>query len=203
MITDKNIIDSINRSLLEKFMNLDRRPMYRIIWSDDQYEKRFSDKWTDWYGHIMIRQEYNAVRTIKKYWYLKKPCWILEKLVFMTGQWHLKELMKELVEAQNGTYEPAFTFLDDKKLINLPVDEEITNNIIYCLQNPTKRSPLDWKKIQEVEEKEEVDYFYNKISEDERPPLFVWNNSAFVSTNQLKFKEEYKEQTGPIVLAGE
>ena len=184
-------------------MNLDRRPMYRIVWSEDQFEKRFSDKWTDWYGHIMIRQEYNAVRTIKKYWYVKKPCWVLEKLVFMQGQWHLKELMKELVEAHNGTYEPVYTFLDDKKLINLPVDEEIIDQIIWQLQNPTKRLPSDWKKIQEIEEANEVKYFEDQLSENERPPLFVWNNSAFVSTNQLKFREEYKEQTGPIVLAGE
>jgi len=108
--------------------------------------------------------------------------------------------MKELVEAQNGSYEPAFTFLDDKKLINLPLDEEIIQNIIYSLQNPTKRTPLDWKKVQQVEEDAEVKYFEDQMSQNERSPLFVWENSAFVSTNQLKFRQEYIEKTGPITL---
>lgn len=200
MITDPNTIHWINRKLLEEYQLLDGRPIYRIVWSDYQVEKRFSDKWTDWYGSILIRSEHKGVREIKKYWYLKKPCWVLEKIIFMKSHWHLKEMMKELVEAENGTYEPAFTFLDDKKLINLPVDEEIVGNIIHCLHNPVIRTPLDWRKIQEVEEREEVNYFYNKLSENERPELFVWENSAFVSTNQLQFKEEYKEKMTPCSI---
>jgi hypothetical protein len=190
MVTDKVIIDSINKRLFENFRNLDGRPIYRIVWSEDQLEKRFGE-WSDWYGHILIRT-YKAVKEIKKYWYLKPPCWVLEKLVFMQSHWHLKELMKELIESQNGTYEPAFTFQNSSKK-PLPVDEEIVDNIIYCLQNPTKRTPLDWKKVQEIEEKEEIKYFEDELSKDERSPLFIWENSAFVSTNQLKFREEYIE----------
>lgn len=202
MITDKNTIESVNRKLLENYQILDGRPIYRVVWSWDQLEKRFSDKWTDWYGQILIRSEHKGVREIRKYWYMKTPCWVLEKLIFMRGQWHLKELMKELVEAQNGTYEPILPFFHEQSNKHLPVDEETVGNIVHRLHNPILKTPLDWKNLEKQEEEEEVKYFENKISEDERSPLFVWENSAFVSTNQIKHRKEmeYVEKTGAIDL---
>lgn len=191
MITDKVIIDSINSRLFENFRVLDGRPIYRIVWSDDQLEKRFSDQWTDWYGPIIVRGPYRAVRTIKKYWYMEKPCWVLEKLTFLQSHWHTKELTKELVEATNGSYEPVYPFRDAAGN-PLPVASEIVDFILNSLHNPTKRTPGDLKKIQEIEDREEVKYFEEEIGKGERSPLFVWENSAFVSTNQIKYKEKMR-----------
>ena len=200
MITDKIIIDSINRRLFEEYRILDGRPIYRIIWSEEQLEKRFSDKWTDWYGHVLIRSEYKAVRTIKKYWYLNPPCWVLEKLIFLPSSWQVKELIKELVEGHNGTYEPVYSFRDSNNN-PLPVVTEVVDFILEKLHNPTKKTPKDLAKIQEIEEKEEVKYFEKELHEGERSPLFVWDNSAFVSTNQLKFKQEYSEKSDLIEVS--
>lgn len=212
-MTDRYVIDSINKKLLEEWRVLDGRPIYRIVWSYDQLEKRFSDKWTDWYGHVLIRENVKAVREIKKYWYIKPHCWVMEKLIFMQSHYHLKEMMKELVESQNGTYESIFTFYHDKQKIHLPVIETIVDQIIQQLHNPTRRSTTDWDKVRQVEEASEVEYFEDQLSQGERSPLFVADNAAFISTNQMRFvdhrrlkqKQEltYTEPSGPIVLAGE
>jgi hypothetical protein len=198
MITDRTIIDSINKRLLENYRVLDGRPIYRIVWSDDQLEKRFSNKWTDWCGPIIIRSEYSATRTIKKYWYINPPCWVMEKLIFLPSSWHVKELVKELVEAQNGTYEPIYPFRDSRNN-PLPVVSDVVDFILERLHNPTKKSPKDLERIREIEEEEEVKYFENELHEGERSPLFVWDNSAFVSTNQLKYRQEYKEKLDAVL----
>ncbi|SRR6266496_1570150 len=194
MITDKVVIDSINKTLHENYRVLDGRPIYRLVWSDNQLEKRFSDKWCDYYGHILIRSEYKAVRTIKKYWHITPPCWILEKLVFLPSSWHVKELVKELVEAHNGSYEPVYTFRDAKNN-PLPVVFEVVDFILQGLHAPRRRTASDMDKIREIEEAEEVKYFENELHEGERSPLFVWDNSAFVSTNQLGFRQDYIEKS--------
>jgi hypothetical protein len=56
------------------------------------------------------------------------------------------------------------------------------------------------KALEEVEERNEVKYFEDQLSQGERSPLFVWENSAFVSTNQLKYKQDYVEKTGLVTL---
>ncbi len=168
MITDKVVIDSINKTLHENYRVLDGRPIYRLVWSDNQLEKRFSDKWCDYYGHILIRSEYKAVRTIKKYWHI--------------------------TQAHNGSYEPVYTFRDAKNN-PLPVVFEVVDFILQGLHAPRRRTASDMDKIREIEEAEEVKYFENELHEGERSPLFVWDNSAFVSTNQLRFRQDYIEKS--------
>lgn len=187
---DLNIIDSINQDLLSKYRVLDGRPIYRLVFSDTQFEVR-KGKFTDWYGPILIR-EVTEVRRIKKYWYIQPPCWILEKLVFIHNNQALKDLTEELVEGRNGTYEPVYTFRDAQDQ-PLEVNPRVVNFIIWKLHNPTKRLPSDWESIRLHEEQEETKYFEEEIGQKERSPLFVFENSAFVSTNQLKHKLEYVE----------
>jgi hypothetical protein len=109
-------------------------------------------------------------------------------------------MRKELVEAFNGTYEPVYPFHDANNN-PLPVVSEVVDCILDKLHNPTKRTPKDLDKIQKIEEAEEVKYLEDALHQDERSPLFVWDNSAFVSTNQLKYKQEYIEKTGVIDVA--
>jgi hypothetical protein len=104
MHTDKHLVDAINSSLHQQFRVLDGRPIYRLVWSDDQLEVR-KGKFSDFYGKIFIR-EVVAVRQIKKYWYMEEPGWVLEKLTFIKGNQALKDITEELVESGNGSYEP-------------------------------------------------------------------------------------------------
>lgn len=192
MVTDKILIDSINGMLYREYRVLDGRPIYRIVWSDSQLEKRIGD-FTDWYGHILIRQEHKALREVKKYWYFEKPCWVLEKLIFIRDSQALKEITLELVEARSGSYEPVYAFRDSDGN-PLSVNWKVVEIILAVLHNPVKRLPSDFEADRLIEEQDEHKYFFDKISEDERPELFVWENSVFVSSRQQKFKQEYREK---------
>lgn len=197
-ITDLHIVDVINRKLFEEYRVLDGRPIYRLVWSDDQLELRVGT-FTDWYGSILIREEHKALREIKKYWYLEQQCWVLEKLVFMPKWEAMKDLLEELVQARNGTYEPVYTFIGADNS-PLPVSFPVVEYIIQCLHNPQKLTEKDYKAIYDAEERAETQYFEEKLGEEERSPLFVWEESAFVSTNQLKFKQTYVEKSGQVTL---
>lgn len=196
MITDQVQVDAINESLLQNFRVLDGRPIYRLVWSDYQLEKRVGD-FTDWYGHILIRQEHKCLREVKKYWYFEKPCFVLEKLIFMQGEQALKEITLELVEARNGTYEPIYAFRDAEGN-PLSVNRRVVDIVLNILHNPLKRLPSDIEADRLLEEQDEHNYFYEQVKEDERAELFVWENSEFVSTRQKQFREEYKTPLKPI-----
>jgi hypothetical protein len=191
MITDKVIIDSINATLLERYRVLDGRPIYRIVWSDDQMELR-KGNYNEFYGHIFLRN-YTAIKWIKKYWNYNTPRWVFEKLVFIAGNKALKEMQDELVQSGNGTYEPIYSFVD-KDENPLPVVWEVVEFMLWKLHNPAGVNPSLAKAAVEAEEAAEVKYFEDQLHEGERSPLFVWENSAFVSTNQLRFKQEYVEK---------
>ena len=193
MITDLTLVEFINRRLHEDYRVLDGRPIYRIVWSDDQLEVRDA-LWSEFYGSIFIR-EYRAMKQIKKYWYMNPPRFVLEKLVFMQGQVGLKEMLRELPEAHSGTYEPLYSFVDGKEQ-PLPVNLLVVDKILWTLHTPLKRSPSDLDEIRRLEEADEVKYFEEEIGKDERSPLFVFENSAFVSSNQLEYREK---MNGPSI----
>lgn len=196
MTTDKEQVELINKYLKENFRVLDGRPIYRVVWSDYQLEKRRGN-YKDYYGHIFIR-EYVAVREIKKYWYMNPHRWVLEKLVFIANRWELKTLLDELVQAQNGTYEPLFGFYNESTKKDLPVTQLFIDFTLQKLHNPTRVTPSDIAALEMLQDREEVQAFEEQLSENERSPLFVWDNSAFVSTEQLRFREEYVEKS-PVI----
>lgn len=192
MITDALLIEALNKELHERYRVLDGRPIYRLTWSEGELEIR-KGLMREYYGHIFIR-EYQSVGPRKKYWYFKNPCWVLEKLVFIQGQQALKEVITELVEAGNGTYEPVFPFVD-KDFNPLPVSALVLDIVLWKLHNPT--TPLTPSQLddlrQRIEEKE-VAYFEEQLGDGERSPLFVMGSSAFVSSNQRGFAKTYKPE---------
>jgi hypothetical protein len=192
MITDKLLIDQMNEDLKEQFRVLDGRPIYRIVWSADELEVR-RGLMREFYGHIFIR-EYFTVGPRKKYWYFKNPCWLLEKLTFIQGQAALKEVIDELVEAVNGTYEPVFPYVD-KNFNPLPVSRLVTDIVLWRLHNPT--APLTPGQLDDIRQRieaSEVAYFEEELGQNERSPLFVAGNAVNVSTNQLAFNKTYKQE---------
>lgn len=200
-ITDAALIETINRELHREYRVLDGRPIYRLVWSDSQLEIR-NGLFSEFYGHIFIRQV-RQTKEVKKYWYLQSPCWMLEKLTFIVGQQALKEMELELVQSRNGTYEPIYSF-QDGNFNPLPVTRTVVDLVLWQIHNPTKKVPSDMLDEMALEEKAEYDYFYDQLSQDERPELFIFDNSSFVSTKQLEFaknyKKEYSEPSKPIEL---
>lgn len=188
MITDKLLIDAINLELARDYKVYDGRPLFRIVWSEFLYETRIGD-FTDYYGSIIIR-EVHGVREVPKYKYFKAPCFVLEKLVFINRISELRELLKELPEAGNGSYECLYRFANMKTEEPLSVNRNVVEIILWTLMNPRKRLPSDLLEDMHKQEIAESAYFEEALGEGERSPLFTFQNSTFVSSNQILFKEK-------------
>jgi hypothetical protein len=97
-------IETINGVLVDAYGidTITGQPIWRVVWSNDQYEKRLVDK-TD-SGIILIHPE---VREVPKYPH-NKDRYILERLSLIPI-----ENMKEL-PASKVSYEPIWTFMDNQ-----------------------------------------------------------------------------------------
>lgn len=92
-------IESINENLISDFGTFsDGRPNFRVVFSDDQYEKRWTDRTDE--GFQLLQPE---VRLLPKYKQFIHQKYILERLV-PAGPG------TDLVE--KTTYEPAWVFQD-------------------------------------------------------------------------------------------
>jgi len=95
-------VENLNKWLETQGKNLRGEPLYRIVWSDKMYEKRYG-RYNDYYGDIFIRT-FVGVREVLKYNYISER-WILERYISPELSHN-----KELVDSQYGTYEPLFVF---------------------------------------------------------------------------------------------
>jgi hypothetical protein len=99
------IID-INKQLIEHY-GIDTEgtgPIWRLVWSDDQYEMRLTDCTPE--GLQLLSPE---VRLLPKYkQWVKPPCWVLERLVVVPDV-NLHEL-----PAVKKSYEPIHPFLNPR-----------------------------------------------------------------------------------------
>jgi hypothetical protein len=93
----RETIENINKKLKEEFgYELDGRPRFRVVFSDDQFEKRwiqFTDE-----GFPLLEPE---VRELPKYRQFIQQKYILERLVPVVGETDLIEKM---------SYEPCWVF---------------------------------------------------------------------------------------------
>lgn len=103
-------VDEINRQLREHFgadANDRDSPIWRVVWSDDQYEKRETE-----YNDEGYRLLFPRVAVLPKYQWIKER-WILERLV-LVPEVNSKELLGRKVsyeviyifETQQGVYLP-------------------------------------------------------------------------------------------------
>lgn len=96
----------LNRRLLETYgSTLDGKPYYRLVWSEDMFEKRKGDFVKRTEAGIILGELHNHVELCRKYGYLKDR-WILE--YYTPAQKLLEEV------AQLDFYEPVFAFQDSK-----------------------------------------------------------------------------------------
>src|SRR5260221_14756711 len=94
-------IENINKKLLEEFgKEFNGEPRFRVVFSDDQYEKRLTD-FTD-EGFQLLQPE---VRLLPKYKQHIREKYILERLVPVP-----EGVETDLVE--KVSYEPAWVFQD-------------------------------------------------------------------------------------------
>lgn len=125
----------INQQLLDKFGReaLGDRPLFRLVWSDDQMEYR-RGHFEDWYAGTIFLREYDGIRHARKYNYLHQQ-WVLEKLVY--------EPNRELPESENGHYEILWAFPKD-----LPPLLKACLYAIYRHINKVKKT-IGWYKEQD------------------------------------------------------
>src|SRR6476659_3793285 len=102
-------IHIINRRLKDIYgTDLLGQPIYRVIWSDDETEKRFGTFRDFVPGTNILVREVTEVRETKKYSYVHPSCYVLEKLFFNQ---HNKEILdNRTLSPQTCTYEPLWVF---------------------------------------------------------------------------------------------
>jgi hypothetical protein len=147
-------IKKINRQLESHFgINTeDMRPMWRVSWSDDQYEKRMTDR-TD-AGIILLHPE---VRGLPKYQWVRAR-WLLERLIAVPPQ-----QVEELAGAKTS-YECVWAF--SSKDTSRPITPSFTAckfviDLIYAAQegnggmakylDPDTTKESHEKRIREIE----------------------------------------------------
>jgi len=102
----RETIESINYKLEKEFgKHIDGRPNFRVVWSEDQYEKRWTS-FTDEGFELPQR----IVKELPKYKQYVHEKFILERLLPVIGE-------SDLIE--KTSYEPAWVF-QDKDGIYLP-----------------------------------------------------------------------------------
>lgn len=116
-------VESINRTLKALFgIDTDsRNPMWRVVWSEDQLEKRLMDV-TDEGFDLLIPE----VREVKKYHGFTSERYILERLV------SVPEYQQHELAGAKISYEPMWTF-EDKDGNYLPPKLEACEFVIHSV----------------------------------------------------------------------
>ncbi len=101
-------IETINRQLTDHFSfdSVTGQPIWRVVWSDDQLEKRLGD-YEDYTRSGIFVRRVREVREVPKYPWIK-AMYVLERLVLVPLQ-NMDELL-----GQQVSYEPIWVFHDSK-----------------------------------------------------------------------------------------
>lgn len=138
---DQVLEDRINKALARLWgRNYKGEPLFRVVWSVDQTEKRLGT-FEDFYRDVVYLRTVTCVREVPKYSYLR-PSWVLER--WIPGQ-YLKEYHDEIPHTLGGSYEPIYVY-QDVHGNPLPLNEEATYAIVQSLLNtvsPAERRSLD------------------------------------------------------------
>lgn len=188
-LTEK--IETINQQLIDHFGvdSITGQPIWRVVWSEDQYEKRLMDV-TD-SGLMLLVPE---IREVPKYrqWVEKK--YVLERLVLVPEQ-NIREL-----PAQKMSYEPMFVF-EDKHQRYLPPNFEVSKIVVDTVYAALGKTSLAKYKdpdsdcvdpeIAIAKKKARVDSIYNELFGDESDigDSLVYGQGISVPHNYRKTKE--------------
>lgn len=121
-------MEEINKFLENTYgKNLFGQPIFRIVFSADQQEKRLG-KFAEHYGKIFLR-EFTGVREVPKYPWIKDR-WVLER--WAPG---VLAYTPEIIGSEAGTYEPVQVF-EHENGSPVPVTRRILTEIIWNLFHP-------------------------------------------------------------------
>lgn len=116
----------INGELKKLGVNTYNEPIWRLVWSQDQLEKRFGE-FNEFYGRIFLRS-FTGVREVSKYPHIVNK-WILER--WFAGE---KAYHPDNVESNRGSYEPIYVFAD-KDNNSLPLNMRVCEIVISSWEN--------------------------------------------------------------------
>lgn len=140
----------INEWLCREYLTIDRKPLYRLIWSDKLFENRFGTYRDFTEGGLFIR-EVTETRKVKKYSYIRER-WIFEK-------WAPGNLTanRETPDAINGDFIPVYVF-EDKNGNFLPPNRKVIQFLINYMNGQVKRDDIPSQEYLEAKEiQQEVD----------------------------------------------
>ena len=163
MNTDRNVIEMCNKDLKDRYGTDETfRPIFRLVWSDDQIEKRFGTI-SEYYGSIFVR-EVTGLHEVPKYMYIQHR-WVLEKLMFAMTD---KVIGLDL---DNRCYEPVYTF-EDKFGNALPVEwwavEMIVKRLLGVMSGDVERkTQKDCDREEDAQYWKEVAYTENVLANEQ------------------------------------
>jgi hypothetical protein len=160
-------IQAINKWLKQEFgKQIDGRPNWRIIWSEDEREVR-KGTFTDWYGHIIVRTV-REIRNLRKYEYHPdwRERWILEKLIFGVPN-------PEIFNQHAGSYEPIYVFRDHRDKYIRPTMKGVQFYMREVLSPKIIITDWDSAEQKEIDQEAEENYGYmqDKFGGDEATAL--------------------------------
>lgn len=155
MISQTDLND-INEKLALYFgVELDGRPRYRVVWANDQREKRCGE-FNEFYGPLFLRTAF-GVKEVPKYPQFKDR-YILERLLFGPG-------LKEIIDSDKGIYEAIWWFVD-KDGNYLPPNLQVCTIIIRHLEAPKeKRTEKDDIRDEDKARQKEIEYFTDYLND--------------------------------------
>jgi len=150
----RDAVKHINKWLKGQYgSDLLNRPIFRIVWSEDELEKR-AGTFEDFYGSILCRT-WKGVRECKKYGAATyKERFILEKLIFGIDN---QEIWGE---TKNGTYEPVWVFRgpgDTYQVPTLKATEFVLRMLLGDKEKRTQKD-VDYDEAQSLQEDIETAY---------------------------------------------
>jgi hypothetical protein len=120
-------VDLINKRLRKMGLNPYGQPLFRVVWSNYQTEKR-RGVFNEFYGDLFVRTTFGVHERLKYPWIKDK--WVLER-------WYPPEIVhhEDLPESNRGSYEPIYVFQDANGNALPPVWRAV-QLIIYAIMNP-------------------------------------------------------------------
>lgn len=166
------------------------QPIYKVVWSADEIEKRFSTFEDYVPGTNILLRRSTEVREVKKYTYLE-PQYVLEKL-FVNH--HNKEILdNKTLSPQNCTYEPVWAFGVEKNGRPKVVVWRAIELILLSLNNPKKLTPSQMNDVEIEQAKKDEKLMLDLLNEHVKNDPF---HSSVQDGDTILLNQDYKS-TGP------